>query len=178
MIKPSKLQAGDKIAAVSLSWGGPGTLRAKYEHGKKQLEDTFGVTVIEMTHTCADPDFVYNNPQARAQDLMHAFADPSIKGIVATIGGSDSIRLLPYIDYDVIRNNPKVFLGYSDTTITHLICYKAGLTSFYGPAVMSGFGENGGLHDYLEQSVRANLFFKQCRWGCTGKQKGMGRQTV
>ncbi len=51
--------------------------------------------------------------------------------------------MLPYIDFDVIRNNPKVFIGYSDTTITHFICYKAGIVSFYGPSIMAGFGENG-----------------------------------
>ena len=66
-------------------------------------------------------------------------------GIVSTIGGEDSIRMLPFLDYSVIRQNPKVFLGYSDSTVTHFAFLKAGVTSFYGPSLMAGFDENGGL---------------------------------
>ena len=137
MIKPKKLQPGDKVATVSLSWGGPGTIPHRYEAGKKQLQDEFGLVVVEMPHTLSDADWLYRNPQARAEDLMAAFADPEIKGVISTIGGNDSIRILPYLDLDVIRSNPKVFLGFSDTTITHLACYKAGIGTFYGPAIIA-----------------------------------------
>ena len=57
-----------------------------------------------------------------------------------------------------MRANPKAFVGYSDTTVTHLACYSAGLVSFYGPAYMSQFAENCGIHRYLEQSFRKVLF--------------------
>jgi len=156
--KPKKLNPGDTLAAVSLSWGGPGVFPHRYEAGKRQLESAFGVTVVEMPHTCSDADWLSRNPQARADDLMQAFADPSINGIISTIGGDDSIRLLPYIDLSIIRDNPKVFMGFSDTTISHFICLKARLRSFYGPAIMAGFGENGGLMDYMRESVRRTLF--------------------
>jgi muramoyltetrapeptide carboxypeptidase LdcA involved in peptidoglycan recycling len=158
MIKPKKLQPGDKIATVSLSWGGPGTIPHRYEAGKRQLQDEFGLTVVEMPHTLRDADWLQANPRARADDLMAAFADPSIKGIISTIGGEDSIRTLPYIDLDVIRSNPKPFMGYSDTTITHMACFKAGLVSFYGPAIMAGFAENCCLFPYMVDSVRRTLF--------------------
>ena len=92
-----------------------------------------------------DPNWISRNPQARADDLMQAFADPSIKAIISMIGGDDSLRILPYIDLDVIRSNPKIFMGYSDTNVTHFACWKAGLSSFYGPSFMAGFAENGGL---------------------------------
>lgn len=156
--KPKALAPGDRIAALSPSWGGPGTFPQRYAAGKRQLEAAFGVSVVEMAHTLADADWVAANPQARAQDLMAAFADPSIAGIFCTIGGDDSIRLLPYLDLAVIRDNPKVFLGFSDTTSLHLACFAAGLTSFYGPSIMAGFAENGGMHDYTEDSVRRTLF--------------------
>ncbi|KFC72264.1 Microcin C7 self-immunity protein MccF [Devosia sp. LC5] len=156
--KPRALMPGDRIAAVSPSWGGPGAFPQRYEAGKRQLEAAFGVSVVEMVHTLADADRVAANPQARAQDLMAAFADPSIAGIFCTIGGDDSIRLLPYLDLAVIRDNPKVFLGFSDTTSLHLACFAAGLTSFYGPSIMAGFAENGGMHDYTAGSVRQTLF--------------------
>ena len=80
-----------------------------------------------------------------AADLMEAFADPSIAGIITSIGGDDSIRLIPHLDLAVIAANPKVFLGFSDTTTLHFACLAAGVTSFYGPAVMAGFGENAGM---------------------------------
>ena len=92
---------------------------------------------------------------------MAAFADPSIQGIVSTIGGDDSIRLLPFLDLDLIRDYPKVFLGYSDSTATHFACAKAGLISFYGPSIVAGFGENGGLFRYMASSVRRILFSRE-----------------
>ena len=89
---------------------------------------------------------------------MQAFADPAIKAIVSTIGGEDSIRLLPYLDLNVLRDNPKIFLGYSDSTVTHFACHKASIGSFYGPSIMAGFGENGGLFPYMVESVKKTLF--------------------
>lgn len=158
MIKPKKLKPGDRVAAVSLSWGGPGKYSHRYQAGKQQFESEFGVRVIETRHALRDPEWIAQNPKARADDLMEAFEDDSIQGIISTIGGDDSIRILRYLNLDVIRKNPKVFLGYSDTTISHAACFKAGLVSFYGPSFMSGFGENSGMHSYMAASVRKTLF--------------------
>lgn len=158
MIKPRKLRPGDKVAAISLSWGGPGAYPHRYEAGKRQFQEEFGVEVVETPHARRDPAWLARNPEARAADLMQAFLDPSIRGIVSTIGGDESIRLLPHIDDAIIRANPKVFLGYSDTTVTHLACLRAGLVSFYGPAFMSGFAENGGMFPYMVESVRKTCF--------------------
>lgn len=157
-LKPKKLQPGDKVAAISLSWGGPGMFPHRYEAGKRQLQDEFGLTVVETPHALRNPSWLERNPRARADDLMEAFADPSVKAIISTIGGDDSIRLLPYLDLEVIRSNPKIVMGYSDTTVTHMVCHAAGLVSFYGPAIMSGFAENGGLFGYMVDSVRRTLF--------------------
>lgn len=158
MLKPPKLNPGDKIATVSLSWGGPSVFPHRYQIGVQQLQNEFGLQVVEMPNTLKPADWLARNPKARADDLMQAFADPSIKGIFSTIGGDDSIRLLPYVDFDVIRRNPKVFLGYSDTTISHLMCYKAGLVSFYGPSIMGEFAENAGMFPFTVQSVRRTIF--------------------
>jgi len=158
MIKPPKLNPGDKIATVSLSWGGPSVFPQRYQVGVQELQDEFGVRVVEMPNTLKDADWLRRNPRARADDLMQAFADPSIKGIFDTIGGDDSIRLLPFLDLNVIRDNPKVFMGYSDTTISHLVCYKAGLVSFHGPHIMVEFAENGGMFPYMVQSLRQSIF--------------------
>ena len=158
MIKPQKLQPGDTLAAISLSWGGAHKYPHRYLAGRQQLETTFGVRVVESRYALRDPEWLARNLQARAEDLLEAFANPAIHGIISTIGGDDSIRLLPYIDTTVITRNPKVFLGYSDTTITHFACYKAGLVSFYGPAILAGFAENGGVFPYTASSVHRTLF--------------------
>jgi muramoyltetrapeptide carboxypeptidase LdcA involved in peptidoglycan recycling len=160
LIKPAALQKGDKIAAVTLSSGVAGMFPYRYHIGKKQFENAYDVHIVEMKHTLKDAEWIKNNPGARADDLMTAFTDPNIKGIISTIGGDDSIRILPYIDYDLIAQNPKVFVGYSDTTITHFICRKAGLSSFYGPALMPNFGENGGIFDYTKHHFEKTVFSK------------------
>lgn len=158
MIKPPKLNPGDTVAAVSLSWGGPGAIPHRYEAGKRQFEETFQVNVVESEHALRDPEWLAKHPRARAEDLLASFADPNINGIISTIGGDDSIRMLPFLDLDIIRKHPKIFMGYSDTTISHAACFKAGLVSFYGPSFMAGFAENGGMLPYLVYSVRQTLF--------------------
>ncbi|AKR56310.1 Muramoyltetrapeptide carboxypeptidase [Devosia sp. H5989] len=158
LMRPRRLRPGDRIAAVSPSWGGPGAFPHRYAAGKHQFETDFGVTLVEMPHTLASPDWIAANPAARAADLTAAFADPGIAGILATIGGEDSIRLLPHLDLDVIAANPKVLMGFSDTTSLHLACQAAGLVSFYGPSIMAGLAENGGMHAYTRDALRRALF--------------------
>ena len=152
------LRPGDRVMAASSSWGGPGAMPHRYEAGKRQLEEAFGGEVVEAPHARCDDAWLKRNPQARAGDLMAAFADPTVRGIISTIGGADSIRLLPYLDLDVIRANPKVYMGCSDTTVTLLACHSTGLVTFYGPAIMSGFAENGGIFPYMVDAVRRTLF--------------------
>lgn len=158
LIKPKALAPGDKVAALTLSWGGPGTFRHRYEAGKKQLQEMFKLEVVETACTLKSAEWIYNNPKARSDDLMQAFSDPSIKGIISTIGGDESVRILPFLDLNIIKSNPKIFLGYSDTTSTHFACLKSGLGSFYGPSIMAGFAENHGLFDYMSESVQKTLF--------------------
>lgn len=161
MIKPKALKKGDKVAIVSLSSGliGEPDFLHKYDIGKERLEKEFGLNVVAMPHALKGIKFVYENPQLRAKDLMDAFKDPSIKAIITAIGGSDTLRLLPYIDYEVIKNNPKIFMGYSDTTTNHFMMRKAGLNSFYGCAIMTQFAEYTKMFDYPKNAV-LNLLFK------------------
>lgn len=160
MIKPSKLKKGDTVATISLSWGGAGddVIIERYKLAKKRLTEDFGLKVIETEHSLKGTEFTYNNPKLRAKDLMDSVKDKNIKAIISNIGGDDSMRLLPYIDFDVIRDNPKIFMGYSDTTIGHFMFYKAGVTSFYGPAILVEFAENVKMHEYTVKSIMDMLF--------------------
>lgn len=158
MIKPARLNKGDKVATISLSWGGAGALPHRYKVGKKQLQDTFNLEVVETKHALKPSEWIAKNPQARAEDLMGALLDPTIKAIITNIGGEDSIRTLPFMDFNIIKNNPKIFLGFSDSTITHFAFYKAGVTSFYGTSLLVGFAENNGMHDYQITDLQRSLF--------------------
>ena len=158
LIKPYMLKVGDTVATVSMSSALASRFPWRYQAGKKQLEDTFGLTVIEAPNSMRSTEELHENPKLRADDLMWAFQNPDVKAIISNIGGEDAIRLYPYIDFNIIRNNPKIVIGYSDTTSIHLMCYQAGLSSIYGPSIMSGFAENGGLPNYLKKSVQRTLF--------------------
>ena len=159
MVKPKRLKKGDTVAIVSLSNGlaGEKIFKHRYEVGKRRLEE-FGLKVVTMPNALKSFKYIYEHPEARAKDLMDAFKDENIKAIICNIGGADTVRLLPYIDYDVIKKNPKIFMGYSDTTVNHFMMYKAGLESFYGPVIMCEFAENVNMHEYTKKYINEVLF--------------------
>lgn len=157
-IHPPRLHRGDTVATVSLSWGGPACFPKRYAMGKQVLVERFGLNVVEMPHALHEAVWLRANPQARADDLMQAFADPSIRAVISTIGGEDSIRLLRHLDFDLLREHPTIFLGYSDSTVSHWALHHAGIVSFYGPAVMAGFAESGGPFGYTMAAVERLLF--------------------
>lgn len=163
MLKPKHLQKGDKVAIVSLSRGmlGEPEFIHKYEIAKQRLEDDFGLTVVAMPNALKGIQYLYEHPEARAKDLMDAFRDPTIKAVFCAIGGDDSIRMLPYIDFDVLRNHPKIFTGFSDTTSNHFMMFKAGVTSYYGASIMTNFSEYGKINDYTLHMINKTLFNPQ-----------------
>ena len=114
--------------------------------------------MVTMPNALKGISFLDEHPEARAADLMDAFKDPSIKAIFCMIGGDDTVRLLEHIDFDIIRNNPKIFMGFSDSTSNHFMMRKAGLVSFYGPSILAGFAENVEMHEYTKRFVRKVLF--------------------
>ncbi len=85
----------------------------------------------------------------RVEDLHDAFADPEVDAVVSCVGGWASYQLLPFLDYELIARSPKCFIGYSDTTSLHVaLMSRAGLSTFYGPAALPQFGEQGGPDPY------------------------------
>ncbi len=133
--------SGDTIAVLSPSWGGPSRYPHVFDMGLKNIQDTFGLKIKEFETARMDADMTYRNPKLRAEDLNRAFADPEVSGIFASIGGDDSVRILPYLDIETILANPKVFMGYSDTAVLLSYLCSKGMVTYNGPAVMAGFAQ-------------------------------------
>lgn len=140
MIKPKKLKEGSKIAIISPSSGLPYLFPETYELGLKNIEK-LGFQIVEMPTARMSPEELYRNPQLRADDINKCFADDSIDGIFTSIGGYESVRILPYLDEKIIVNNPKFIMGFSDATTFLSYFNKLGLITFYGPSVMAGFAQ-------------------------------------
>lgn len=129
-----------KIGIVSLSSGilGESFIHHELNLGKKRLEE-YGIEVVFLPHALKGLEFIKQHPECRAQDLLTAFQDDSIDMILCAIGGDDTYRLLPYLfEQDALKKvaKQKIFLGFSDTTINHLMLHKVGIRSFYGQAFL------------------------------------------
>ncbi|HET7696819.1 MAG TPA: LD-carboxypeptidase [Vicinamibacterales bacterium] len=130
-IKPRRLAAGDTIALVSPASATFNSLDLQI--ARESLE-ALGFKVRQGEHMMERHGYLAGADKARAEDINKAFADRSIAGIHAIRGGWGSARLLPYLDFDAIRRNPKVLIGYSDITALLLSIHaKAGLITFHGP---------------------------------------------
>ncbi len=143
LIRPAALRPGDTVGVCTPSQPANVLFREKYQHGVGEIE-RLGFRVLEgqLTSRVTAQGYRSGTPRERAAELMALFRDPAVRGIVATIGGSCSASLIPYLDFDAIRQNPKIFCGYSDVTSLHLaLLAHAGISTFYGPAVMPSFGE-------------------------------------
>ena len=129
-----------KIGIVSLSSGilGESFIQHELNLGKKRLEE-YGIEVVFLPHALKGLEFIKQHPECRAQDLLTAFQDDSIDMILCAIGGDDTYRLLPYLfEQDALKKvaRQKIFLGFSDTIINHLMLHKVGVRSFYGQAFL------------------------------------------
>jgi len=161
MIKPPKLNIGDIIATISPSWGcaGDEDVRWKYELGVKRLEE-LGLHVVAAPHSLKGADFLEKHPEKRAEDVMWAFENKQVKAIIANIGGNDSHKLLPYLKPEIILQNPKIFCGYSDVMNLHLYCHQLGLSTFYGPNLLTTVAEAGEWHTYSKEWFQ-KVFFQE-----------------
>lgn len=156
--QPSPLKPGDKVAIVSPSSGMPFLFPWVYEQGLNRLKQVFNLQPVEFPTARQSPEYLSQNPQARADDINAAFADSSIKGVIATIGGNDQIRILPYLNKKIISQNPKIFMGYSDNTNLHLFLWNLGIVSYYGGAIMAQFAMGGGMQEYTINSIKRAVF--------------------
>ncbi|HOX65932.1 MAG TPA: LD-carboxypeptidase [Thermotogota bacterium] len=139
MIKPKKLNPGDTIAVLSPSSGVPHEYPHIFDHGLNILKTEFWFRIKEYPTTRMNPKALYENPKARADDMNQAFLDKEVRGIICSIGGDDSVRILKHLNTEAILKHPKFIMGFSDSTTFLAYLNKLGLVTYYGPSVMAGF---------------------------------------
>ena len=164
LVIPPKLTKGDTIGFISPSAGLAPFAMHRIERAKKTLEN-LGYKVKIAKHALKNSGYVSASIEERVSDIHDMFSDSEVKLIMTTIGGNHSNQLLKYIDYGLIKKTPKIFIGYSDITVLHLAFYsKANLATYYGPCVMTQFGENPNILqyslDYFLKSVSSEEYKK------------------
>lgn len=139
LIKPKKINKGDTIGILALS----GAIESKGNilRAKKFFENK-GFKVILSDNIFDKNRYLAGNDEKKAEELHKFFANPEVKMILCARGGYGAIRLLDKIDWNIIKNNPKIFAGYSDASaMQSMILKKTGLITFYAPMAQSDFGE-------------------------------------
>ncbi len=156
-IVPVKLKLGDTIRVIAparslaMHWLNNQEMKtvAKQRFDELGLELTFGKHVYEID------EFDSTSIENRIEDIHDAFADPAVKMLITVIGGFNSNQLLRYLDYELIKQNPKIICGYSDiTALVNAINAKTGLITYVGPHYFS-FGDIKTFDYSLE-------YFKKC----------------
>lgn len=141
MIYPKALKIGDKIGYFSPSSPATAFAPTRFERAKSYLESK-GFELVQGSLTGCSDGYRSGSIRARAEELNQLIRDPSVRCIMSTIGGNNSNSLLPYIDYEALKRDPKIIIGYSDVTALLLAIFaQTGLVTFYGPALVASFGE-------------------------------------
>lgn len=153
IVKPPKAVAGDKVAVLSPSFAAPGVAPAIHEQALTRLTEVTGLVPVEYPTTRK----VGATPQERAADLNAAFGDPDIRAVLATIGGEDQITVISHLDADLLRADPKPFLGYSDNTNLLNWLWTNGVAAFHGGSTQVHLGPGPGLDPVHEASLKAAL---------------------
>ncbi len=141
MNRIEKLKKGDFIGIFSPSSPITYSCPKRFERAKKYLQDK-GFKIVEGNLTGKYDFYRAGSIKERAEELNNLIRDPEVKCIMSTIGGMNSNSLLPYIDYEAFKKNPKIIIGYSDVTAILLAIYEqTGISTYYGPALVASFGE-------------------------------------
>jgi muramoyltetrapeptide carboxypeptidase LdcA involved in peptidoglycan recycling len=119
----------------------------------------FKIKLGDLTEVRSSQGYRSATPRERALEFMQLIEDPTVDGLISTIGGMNSSSLIPFLDFNKIRNSQKVICGFSDVTSLHLAILKfAGLRTIYGPSVMCWFGDwPNGVHASQEWFLEATM---------------------
>lgn len=156
-IFPNKLQVGDEVRIIAPSRSLKIISPHNIDYAIHALE-SLGLKVSFGKHVNELDIFDSSSVESRLEDLHEAFQDKNVKAIFTVIGGSNANQLLKYIDYDLIKRNPKIFSGYSDiTALQNAIYSRTGLVTYSGPQ-FSSFAMQKGFEYTLEYFQK--IFFQ------------------
>jgi muramoyltetrapeptide carboxypeptidase len=155
LTKPRCVRPGDTVAVVSPAFGAVGRWPHRVERATAYLE-SLALEVRLMPNAARSDGWASAPPEDRVADLHAAFADDSVTVVLCGIGGNHSNQLLPLLDFELIREHPKIFQGYSDITVLHWALAKhAGLGTFYGPALVTELGEFPQVLEHTDRYLKA-----------------------
>lgn len=136
-----QIKIGDTIGIFSPSASVTHWAPRRFERSKRFLEGK-GFKILEGSLTGKHDGYRSGSIQERAEELNALIRDPEVRCIMTTIGGMNSNALLPYVDYEALKQDPKLITGYSDATALLMGIYaKTGIPVLYGPALVASFGE-------------------------------------
>ncbi len=151
---PQKLKKGDEVRVI-VSSRSFSLLSEETKNIASQRFSELGLKVSFGKHISETDEFLSSSIESRIEDIHEAFLDKNVKAVFTVLGGFNANQLLKYIDWDIIKNNPKIFCGYSDVTIlNNSIYHKTGLVNYYGPHY-STFGQKL----YFDYTLD---YFKKC----------------
>ncbi len=153
IVSPPPVNPGDKVAVLSPSWPAPAYFPAIHDQALTRIVEALGLEPVEYPTTRRAA-----TPAERAADINAAFADPSIRAIVATVGGDDQITVLRHLDAALPTRDPKPFFGYSDNTNLLNWLWYHGLEAVHGGSTQVHLGPGPQPHDIHLRSLRAGLF--------------------
>ena len=153
MLLPPKARPGDRVAVLSPAFAAPAVSLPIHEQARRRLQEITGLVPVEYPTT----RLLGASPQARADDVNAAFADPAIRAIVSTIGGDDQILVIPHLDPAAARADPKPFLGYSDNTNILDWLWRHGIAAFHGGSTQVHLGPGRQADEIHVRSLRAAL---------------------
>jgi len=154
MKKLEKLKKDDKIAILSPSFGAPGTWPHVYQLGLERLRNVFGLEPVEFPTSKQ----INASVKDRANDLVTAFEDQSIKAVIASIGGDDQVTYVKNLLSEPFVQNPKPFFGFSDNTHLANFLWLNNIPSYYGGALFTQFAMQGEMDEYTIRYLKYALF--------------------
>lgn len=153
MMSVPKLRRGDRVAVVSPSFAAPGVAPAIHDQAMMRLASMLGLVPVEYPTTRK----LDASPLARATDINAAFADPSIRAVLTTIGGDDQITVIPHLEASLALADPKPFVGYSDNTNLLNWLWHNGISGYHGGATQVHLGPGPDVDEIHLASLRAAL---------------------
>lgn len=157
-VLPPKLEEGDKVAVLSTSAGIKNRFPNAFEKGIERLEERFRLKPVIYDTAEKDTEYLNAHPEEKAGELMEAFEDPKIKGVIPVSGGDEELRILKYLDPERLKNNPTRFYGISDNTNIHMYLWSLGIQSFYAGQILPDLMSEGEIGDYTYKHLERAFF--------------------